>query len=93
MATNRHSKAEPLLRQALAIDEKSFGPDHPTVAIRLNNLSQLLEATNRFSEAELPSGRGLVILRQIFPLNGVRASGFKDYFLQSPQPNKPESAQ
>jgi hypothetical protein len=28
--------AEPLYRRALAIDEKSFGPDHPNVAIRLN---------------------------------------------------------
>ena len=31
-ATNRSSEAEPLVRRALAIDEKSYGPDHPTVA-------------------------------------------------------------
>ena len=30
--TNRLSEAEPLMRRALAIDEKSFGPDHPDVA-------------------------------------------------------------
>ena len=40
------------MRRALAIDEQSFGPDHPNVAIRLNNLAQLLEATNRFADAE-----------------------------------------
>jgi hypothetical protein len=34
------------------IDEQSFGPDHPEVAIRLNNLAQLLKATNRLAEAE-----------------------------------------
>jgi tetratricopeptide (TPR) repeat protein len=45
--TNRPAEAEPLMRQALAIDQKSFG------AIRLNNLAQLLVATNRLSE---PSG-------------------------------------
>ena len=31
------------MRRALAIDEKSFGPDHPNVAISLNNLAQLLQ--------------------------------------------------
>ena len=29
-----HGEAEPLYRRALAIDEKSFGPDHPNVASR-----------------------------------------------------------
>ena len=28
-ATNRLGEAEPLMRRALAIDEKSYGPDHP----------------------------------------------------------------
>ena len=40
------------MRRALAIDEKSFGPDHPSVAIRLNNLAILLKATSRLAEAE-----------------------------------------
>jgi hypothetical protein len=39
-ATNRLAAAEPLMRRALAIDEKSFGPDHPDVAAALNNLAQ-----------------------------------------------------
>ena len=29
-----------------------MGPDHPLVAIRLNNLASLLQATNRLAEAE-----------------------------------------
>ena len=29
-----HAEAEPLMRRALAIDEASFGPDHPNVARR-----------------------------------------------------------
>ena len=32
--TNRLAEAEPLMRRALAIDEQSYGPDHPNVAIR-----------------------------------------------------------
>ena len=45
-------KSERLIRRALAIDEKSYGPRHPRVALRLNNLAQLLHLTNRAAEAE-----------------------------------------
>jgi len=51
-ATNRLAEAEPLMRRALAIDEASYGPDHPEVATDLNNLAHLLKATNRLAEAE-----------------------------------------
>jgi len=34
------------------IDEASYGPDHPNVAVRLNNLAELLRATDRLAEAE-----------------------------------------
>ena len=56
-----HQEAEPLLRRALAIEEKGRGPDHPKVAIRLNNLAVLLKATNRLAEAELLMRRALAI--------------------------------
>ena len=56
-----HGFAEPLYRRALAIDEASFGPDHPEVAIRLNNLAGLLQATNRLEEAEPLLSRALAI--------------------------------
>jgi tetratricopeptide (TPR) repeat protein len=46
------SRAEPLMRRALAMDERKFGPEHEYVAIRLNNLAKLLQATNRLAEAE-----------------------------------------
>ena len=35
----RLRQAERSMRRALAIDEKSYGPDHPNVAIDLNNLA------------------------------------------------------
>ncbi len=49
------------MRRALAIDEASYGPDHPDVAIHLNNLASLLQATNRLAEAEPMYRRALAI--------------------------------
>jgi tetratricopeptide (TPR) repeat protein len=50
-----------MLRRALAIDEASYGPDHPNVATDLNNLAPLLRNTNRLSEAEPIYRRALAI--------------------------------
>ncbi|HSS47809.1 MAG TPA: tetratricopeptide repeat protein, partial [Thermoanaerobaculia bacterium] len=55
------TEAEPLMRRALAIDEKRLGPEHPKVAIRLSNLAQLLQDTNRLGEAEPLMRRALAI--------------------------------
>ncbi len=49
-----------------AIDEASFGPGHPNVAIRLNNLAQLLQATNRLADAEPLMRRALAIDEESF---------------------------
>jgi tetratricopeptide (TPR) repeat protein len=46
----QHQTAEPLMRRALAINEAAF--DQANVAICLNNLAQLLQATNRLAAAE-----------------------------------------
>ena len=46
---------------ARQFDEASFGADHPKVAIRLNNLAQLLQDTNRLAEAEPLMRRALEI--------------------------------
>jgi tetratricopeptide (TPR) repeat protein len=55
------TEAEPLMRRALAVSEKSFGTEHPVVAVSLNNLAQLLKATNRLAEAEPLMRRALAI--------------------------------
>jgi tetratricopeptide (TPR) repeat protein len=55
------TEAEPLMCRALAIDEVSFGAEHPNVARDLNNLAQLLQATNRLAEAEPLMRRALAI--------------------------------
>ena len=64
-ATNRLGEAEPLMRRALEIDEASFGKAtpgggrgqmqgerwrSPTGSRDLNNLGQLLQATNRLGK-------------------------------------------
>ena len=51
-ATNRFEEAEPMMRQALAINEAAFVNQHPKVATNLNNLALLLKGTNRIDEAE-----------------------------------------
>jgi hypothetical protein len=61
-------EAEPLMRRALAIDEASFGTEHPEVARDLNNLARLLQDTNRLAEAKPLSRRGVEILL-LFTLN------------------------
>jgi tetratricopeptide (TPR) repeat protein len=61
-----HAQADPLMRRALAINEKSFGPDHPRVATDLNNLAHLLQNTNRLDEAEPLMRRALAIDEKSF---------------------------
>ena len=56
-----HTEAEQLERRALGIDEKHFGKDSTEAAIRLNNLAQTLQATNRLEEAEPLMRRALSI--------------------------------
>ena len=43
----RPGEAKILLERALAIDEAAYGPDHPTVAARLNNLATILRDLGR----------------------------------------------
>ena len=60
-ARAHYGEAEILLRRALTIDKESYGPEHPNVAIRLNNLATLLQDTNRLTEAEPLYRRALSI--------------------------------
>jgi hypothetical protein len=43
----RYTEAEPLYQGALAIQGKALGPDHPFVAISLENYAALLRKTRR----------------------------------------------
>ena len=55
-AQGRSADAEPLFKRALAITEKSLGPDHPDVATFLNNLAGLYGAQGRWADG-LPLAR------------------------------------
>jgi tetratricopeptide (TPR) repeat protein len=54
-------EAEPLLKRAIAITEKTLGPDHPDLATSLNNLALLYRNTGRYTEAEPLYERALAI--------------------------------
>ncbi len=58
--------AEPFMRRTLAIDVKAFGTEHPNIAASLNNLAQLLKATNRLVEAESLMRQALAISERAF---------------------------
>src|SRR5205085_593765 len=44
----QYTEAELLYQRALAIGEKALGPEHPNLAIRLNNLAQLYVNQGRY---------------------------------------------
>ncbi|MFN7999621.1 MAG: tetratricopeptide repeat protein [Acidobacteriota bacterium] len=46
------AEAEPLLRRAAAIFERSLGANHPNALIALENYADLLRKLNRNAEAE-----------------------------------------
>jgi tetratricopeptide (TPR) repeat protein len=47
----RYKEAVKVAQQALAIDEKTLGPEHPDVALSLNNLALLYAALDDFPKA------------------------------------------
>jgi tetratricopeptide (TPR) repeat protein len=57
----RYALLEPLYVRALELAANHYGPDHHWVATALNNLAQLLQATNRLAEAEPLMRRALEI--------------------------------
>ena len=57
----RYADAEPLYKRSLAIREKALGPDHPDVALSLNNLAELYHAQGRYADAEPLYKRSLAI--------------------------------
>jgi tetratricopeptide (TPR) repeat protein len=66
-----------MFRRALAIDEVSYGPDHPEVAGDLNNLAGFLRATNRLSDAVPMYRRALAILVQLARATGHQHPKFE----------------
>jgi tetratricopeptide (TPR) repeat protein len=57
----RFVEARSVIEKALKIDEKVYGPDHPTVAIRVNNLGGVLQALGELQEARIYFERAIKI--------------------------------
>ena len=57
----RYGEVESLYQRARAILEKAHGPDHPYVAISLNNLAELYRAQGKYDQAKLLHQRALAI--------------------------------
>ena len=58
-------EAERLYRQALAVFERAYGPEHYEVAVNLNNLAALAHAQGRSEEAEQLYRRALAIKEKV----------------------------
>jgi Flp pilus assembly protein TadD len=56
--------ARAAFERALRIDEVSFGPDHPRVAIRVNNLGGVLQAQGDLAGGRAAFERALAIFER-----------------------------
>jgi tetratricopeptide (TPR) repeat protein len=64
-----YAEAELLCERALAIREKTLGPDHPDVAHSLNNLADLYRKQGKYAEAEPLYNRALAIREKTLGLD------------------------
>jgi len=60
----KYAQATPLAQQLVAIYEKALGPDHPNVAMALNNLAGLYDDQGRYADAEPLYKRALAIVEK-----------------------------
>ncbi len=47
----RYDEALPFLKKALELGQREFGPEHPSMAMLLNDLASLHQAQGRYAEA------------------------------------------
>ncbi len=65
----QYEEALPLYQRALKIDEQAYGPNHPDVAIDLNNLAELYRDLGQYEEALPLCQRALKIREQVLGPN------------------------
>ena|ERR1700680_4968344 len=78
-AQGQYAKAEPLYLQALEIEKKVLGPEHPNVARELNNLALLYDAQGQYAKAEPLYRQALAILQKVLPANPDLATLLENY--------------
>ena len=64
--------------RALQIDEKVYGPDHPTVATIANNLGQILQARGDLAGAQRQTERALQIFRNVYGPDNPRTISLQE---------------
>ncbi|CAN0398781.1 unnamed protein product, partial [Laminaria digitata] len=62
VAQGNYAEAGPLYKRSLAIREKALGPEHPDVAMSLNNLAELFRAQVRTAFGNSISSKCLMSL-------------------------------
>jgi tetratricopeptide (TPR) repeat protein len=62
----KYEEAEPLLRQALAIQRSVLGDAHPDLTDTLSNLARLYRSTGNYTQAESLYQQALAIQRTVF---------------------------
>ena len=76
----KYAQAEPLYQRALAIDQKTLGPDHPDVATSLNNLALLYYNQSKYAQAEPLYERALAIAEKALgPEHPNAATSLENY--------------
>ncbi len=69
-----YAGAKAAFERALKIDEVAYGPEHPTVAIRVNNLGLVLQDLGDLSGAKAAHERALKILESNFGPNHLQVA-------------------
>ncbi len=60
-AQGKYTEAEPLFQRALMNLTRAVGPEHPDVAMMLENYARMLRVLNRHDEAEKMEARAQAI--------------------------------
>ena len=89
-----YQRAEPLLREILALREARLPPEHPDIATSLNHLAHIYQATNRLKKAQPLMERALRIAEAAYgkehPNVAIALNNLALHFLASKRPTEAE---
>ena len=71
LAAGRYEAALPYFQRDLALAEKRYGPDDPTIAIEVNNLAEVNRLAGRLEQAEKLYRRAIALDEHAKPKNPV----------------------
>jgi CHAT domain-containing protein/tetratricopeptide (TPR) repeat protein len=94
-AMGEPGRAEPLLSRALALNEKAFGPEHPSVAVNLGNLALVQQALGDPARAEASFNRSIALREKLHgpnhPSVAVGLHGLARLCLERGEPGRAEA--